>query len=102
MANTNILLQDSLGKSQAAENARSVRKTKSWRMTQQGGLMYASEGRQMAKIKAKVDLAKAQALVKREEKKAERKEKEEEAQIRREEINREKEDAEHFSGNQQQ
>jgi hypothetical protein len=59
MANTNILLQESLGYPQAADNVRSVRKTKSWQMTQQGELMYANEEQQMAKIKAEVDLATA-------------------------------------------
>jgi hypothetical protein len=86
MANTDLLLEEKLGQTQAAENARVTRKIKAWRTTQQGGHVYASEGRQMAKTREESDLAKAPALIRRKAGKAEKRKREEEARQPGEEI----------------
>lgn len=78
IANTNIFLWEDLSKSKSAENARAARKLKPWQCAQQGNLVYASEGRQIAKTREEANLAKAQALVQQEEGKAEKIRKEEE------------------------
>ncbi len=77
MANTNVLSKENLKKLEAAQNSRAARKTKSCRGLQHGGLMYASEGREMSKTRAEVELEKAQGRVRHAEKQEEKKKKDE-------------------------
>jgi hypothetical protein len=90
-ANTCKLLKDTIEKSQVAENARAGRKPGSWQSTQQRGLLYAGEGRAIAKATKEVEAEKLATTVRREIETREKKE--EERQALEEKKKKDEEDA---------